>query len=524
MNLLLMVVILYPLLLVGVSVWRSRSVKSHEDFMVAGREVPVALLVGTLVCTWIGSGSLFGGAGLAYRTGIAELWFSSGGWLGLVVAFFLAARVRRIAEYTVPDLLEKRYNALARLLGTVAIILAYVTIAAYQFRGGGWILSIVSDGAISPDTGMYITAVVIVLFTALAGMASIVTVDVFNGIIITLGVLFAVPYMVFELGGVQAVMNALPQSHLEPLGGHNVLWVFGVAAPTFLLILGESGMYQKFFSAKNESAARKAVVGMVLGIVIIEVAIALLAITGRAAFPDLMESTSVVGRAGSETVILYIARHGLPVAGGMVLLAAAVAIVFSTGNTFLLVPSTNVSRDLFQRFVRPEASERQMLLVQRLAIAGFGVLALLAITQFDTILSMALYAYSLVGASLTPALLAAFLWRRVTVAGGVACIAGGLGALIGIAAASRLGVDFTLTLGRTEFDFASSDYIVIPGVLVSIGLMVIVSLLTKPSPREKWEPFFVPAGARLEEAIVDERRHGAGTGDEAAERSEPGEV
>ena len=349
------------------------------------------------------------------------------------------------------------------------------------------------------------------------------TVDVFNGIIITLGVLFAVPYMVFELGGVQAVMNALPQSHLEPLGGHNVLWVFGVAAPTFLLILGESGMYQKFFSAKNESAARKAVVGMVLGIVIIEVAIALLAITGRAAFPDLMESTSVVGRAGSETVILYIARHGLPVAGGMVLLAAAVAIVFSTGNTFLLVPSTNVSRDLFQRFVRPEASERQMLLVQRLAIAGFGVLALLAITQFDTILSMALYAYSLVGASLTPALLAAFLWRRVTVAGGVACIAGGLGALIGIAVASRLGVDFTLTLGATEFDFASSDYIVIPGVLVSVGLMVIVSLLTKPSPREKWEPFFVPAGARLEEAIVDERRHAA-TGDEAVERSEPGEL
>jgi SSS family solute:Na+ symporter/sodium/proline symporter len=153
MNLLLMVVILYPLLLIGVSVWRSRSVKNHEDFMVAGRGVPVVLLVGTLVCTWIGSGSLFGGAGLAYRTGIAELWFSSGGWLGLVVAFFLAARVRRIAEYTVPDLLEKRYNALARLLGTAAIILAYVTIAAYQFRGGGWILSIVSDGAISPDTG-----------------------------------------------------------------------------------------------------------------------------------------------------------------------------------------------------------------------------------------------------------------------------------------------------------------------------------------------------------------------------------
>ena len=81
MSLLMIVVLVYPAILVGMSVWRSRSIKSHADFMVAGRSVPVMLLVGTLICTWIGSGSLFGGAGLAYRVGIAELWFSFGGWL-----------------------------------------------------------------------------------------------------------------------------------------------------------------------------------------------------------------------------------------------------------------------------------------------------------------------------------------------------------------------------------------------------------------------------------------------------------
>ena len=174
--------------------------------MVAGRSVPVALLIGTLVCTWIGSGSLFGGAGLAYRTGIAELWFSFGGWVGLAVAFFIAGRVRRIAQYTIPDLLEQRYNATARILGTLAIILAYVTIAAYQFRGGGWILSIVTDGAISPATGMYITAASIVTFTALAGMVSIVPVDIINGRIIPLVVLFALPFMAFPPRGLGAVL------------------------------------------------------------------------------------------------------------------------------------------------------------------------------------------------------------------------------------------------------------------------------------------------------------------------------
>jgi SSS family solute:Na+ symporter/sodium/proline symporter len=490
MSLLVLVVLIYPLVLIGISVWRSRGVTSHEDFAVAGRSVPVALLVGTLVCTWIGSGSLFGGAGLAFRTGIAELWFSSGAWVGLVAAYFLAGKVRRIAQYTVPDLLEQRYNAAARILGTVAIILAYVTIAAYQFRGGGWILTIVTDGAITPFWGVIITATAIVTFTALAGMVSIVTVDVFNGIVITLAIVLALPYMVFNMGGVGNVLDALPAQHTTVLGGHNALWVLGVATPTFLLLLGESGMYQKFFSAKNAKAAKKAVLGMVIGVVFIETTLALLAIVGRAAFPDLMEQTSIVGRAGSETVILHIARHGLPAVGGAVLLAAAIAIVLSTGNTFLLVPSTNVSRDIYQRFINPEATEKQKVNMQRVFIAIFGGVGLVLLTRFETVLTMALYAYSLVGASLTPALLACFLWKRVTPAGGVACLAGGLGSIVTLIMLGQLGLDFTLTLGGTEFDFASSDYVVIPGVLISVGLLVFVSLLTKPSPPEKWRPFF----------------------------------
>ncbi|HSG81026.1 MAG TPA: sodium:solute symporter family protein, partial [Gemmatimonadota bacterium] len=458
MNLLVAVVFLYPIALIAVSLWRSRGVKSHEDFMVAGRSVPVLMLVGTLVCTWIGSGSLFGGAGLAYRTGIAELWFSFGAWMGLVVAYFIAGRVRHIAEYTVPDLLEKRYNAAARLLGTLAIILAYVTIAAYQFRGGGWILSIVTDGKISPEMGMYITAAAIVIFTALAGMVSIVTVDIFNGTIITLGILFALPYMVFKVGGIGEVAAGLPAGHLSIFGGHNLLWVIGVSLPTFLLLLGESGMYQKFFSAKDAKAARRAVIGMVLGVVVLETALALLAIVGRAAYPNLIEEVSIVGRAASETVILFVARYGLPLFGGAVLLAAAVAIVLSTGNTFLLVPSTNVSRDIYERFINPAATERRKLTVQRVSVVVFGLIGLVLLTQFQTVLSMALYAYSLVGASLTPALLACFLWKRVTAQGGVACIAGGMGTIVAIGVLSRLGVGFSLMFGGTEFDFASSEY------------------------------------------------------------------
>jgi len=496
MNLLVAVVILYPLILIGISIWRARGVTSHDDFMVAGRSVPVYMLVGTLVCTWIGSGSLFGASGLAFRTGISELWFSFGAWAGMIVAYFLAGRVRRIADYTVPDLLERRYNPTARVLGTATIILAYVTIAAYQFRGGGWILTIVTDGTITPTQGLLITAAAIVVFTAMAGMVSIVSVDIFNGIAIIIGVFFALPYMVWQLGGVSAVIDRLPAEHTTILGGHNLLWVVGIGLPTFLLLLGESGMYQKFFSAKDESAARRAVIGMVSGVILIEGALALLAITGRAMYPNLLEESSIVGRAASETIILHIARNGLPVFGGAILLAAGIAIVLSTGNTFLLVPSTNASRDIYQRFINPEATEKQLVNLQRMCIVGFGVIGILLLTQFTSVLEMALYAYSLVGASLTPALLAAFLWKRVTPQGGVACIAGGMSTVVGLVVLSRLEwVNFTRTFAGNEFDFASSDYIVVPAVLVSVSLLVLVSLMTPASPQEKWAPFFEKSSA-----------------------------
>ena len=321
-------------------------------------------------------------------------------------------------------------------------------------------------------------------------MVLIVSVDIINGIFIVLGVLFALPYFVFSNGGIAEVYGSVPDELLSPLGGHNFLWVLGVALPTFLLLFGESGMYQKFFSAKNTQAARKAVVGMVAGIVIIETAVVLLSLAGRSIYPDLIAETSILGRAASETVVLYIARNGLPAIGGAVLLAAAIAIVLSSGSTMLLVPSTNITRDIYERFINPGASDAHKLNLQRLSIVALGAIGLILLTQFDTVLSMALYAYSVVGATLTPVLMAAFFWKRVTPQGGVACIAGGLTTIVGLVIVSRMGVSFEVLLGGTVFDFASSDYIVIPAVMMSIGLLIIVSLFTPASPEEKWSPFF----------------------------------
>ena len=112
------------------------------------------------------------------------------------------------------------------------------------------------------------TRIVIIVFTLLAGMVSIVSIDLFNGIVMTGAIILAVPFALDAAGGWTEVTTTLPADHFQVFGDRNWLWAVGVFFPTFFLLLGESSIYQKFFSAESESAARKAVIGMILGVVI----------------------------------------------------------------------------------------------------------------------------------------------------------------------------------------------------------------------------------------------------------------
>ena len=485
----LVVVSLYMMLLGGISFHCLKKVKTQEDFMVAGRGVPWYLLVGTLVCTWIGSGSLFAGAGRAYREGFSVLWMSAGAWLGIAIVYFLAGRVRRIVQYTVPDILESRYNPAARLLGTLAIVIAYLTIAGYQFIGGGRLLNILHP-AIDPDMGKAIICGLVILFTVTAGMLSIVALDVFNGVIILVSVVVGAPLALSAAGGWSSLTATLPETHFTITGRLGLSSAFGLFLPTLFLLLGESSIYQKFFSARDESAARKAVIGMILGVVLVEILLSSTAIFAAGSYwndPSFTNADGTTDQRATETILLLLARNNLPVVAGCLVLAGSVAIVFSTATTFLMVPSTNIARDVYQRFINPSVSEKKVVHFQRVTIIVLALIALLVTTRFESILAMALYAYTMVGAAVTPALLAAFLWKRVTPAGGVASVGLGMASTIVFGALANAGVT-SLNLGFVAIPL-DYDYIIYPAATLSILGLVVVSLLTTPSPEEKWKLF-----------------------------------
>jgi SSS family solute:Na+ symporter/sodium/proline symporter len=456
----------YLAVLVALGIAQTRKLKTGDDFLVAGRTLPAHVLVFTLLATWIGSGSLFGGAGLGYRTGFPALWQSAGAWVGIALVYFLAHRVRRIAKYTMPDVLELRYGTTARTLATIVVVIAYTTIAAYQFRGGGRLLNLVSG--IDITQGALITMAFCVSYTALAGMLSVAYLDVGNGVAMLFGVGLAAAYVVMDQGGLGAALAGLRPDQVSIFGSLDPWRDAGALFfPTMLLLMGEANMYQKFFSAKDERAARLSVVGWIVGTIVVETLIVSVGVFGSSAIPGLSvgDSEAIVIRAASELMP--------PLLGGLLLCGGA-AIIVSTANSFLLTPASALISDVYKKSINPAATDRQILLYTRLMVVVLGAIGFIALGFFQTILQMALWAYTMYGAAITPALLAVFLWPRVTRAGGVASILAGMLTTLGWEIYARQA-------GGYPYELAT----VYPALALSVIALVGVSLATpKPTPQE----------------------------------------
>ena len=455
--------------LLAVALYQTTQVKTKADYLVAGRSLPAVVLVLTLLTSWIGAGSLFAGAENAYKNGFAALWQPAGGWLALLLIYFIAPRARKFAQFTLPDLLEVRYNQTARVMGTIAILFAYVGITSYQFKGGGDVLHLIFPDTVSPELGTYIIAAFVILTTALAGMSSVAYMDVAIGSLVTVICIIAAPYLFLQAGGWVGLHHVLPPEYFQVLGQLSLTRALEFLVPTMLLMLGNQVMYQKFFSARSERDARISVIGWVFGTVLLETLIVAIAVFGRALYP-----TGEVALHPRE-IIPYTARHGLPAVLGAVLLGAVFAKVISTASNYLFSPATNLVEDVYVRYISPGASNKRVLIVSRLAVVLLGCWALYQAVYAESILQKMLWAYTIYSAALTPVVLAAFYSKRVTAWGAVAAIASGT--------VVTLAWDVP---GVKEFFpriLADRDAI-FPALFVAVAAMIVVSIFT-PAPAQK---------------------------------------
>lgn len=507
MNYYVYVILAYLLALTAYNIYRSRQVKSQEDFMVAGRSLSLTKMVFTLVCTWIGSGTFIAGAEYASYAGWSAVWQPAGAFVGIAIIYFVAARIRTFGQYTVGDILEARYGRFARLFGAIALIIAFTTIVAYQFRAGGYILNVITDGAVSVEAGQTIAAVFVIGFVAIGGMVAVAHTDLPNGIIIISACLLSIPFVVMAAGGWSHAAQVLPASHFEvfpaDFGKYPALKALAYFLSTLLLLMGVQSMYQKFYAAKSPAEAKKAVAIWIVGTIVVETIVIAIAV-----YASVYNTEHALGWDG-RALVLNAARTMVPGPVGVLLLGAACAVVLSTGMNYLLSSSSNVMRDIYQGMINPHADPTTLVALQKGFIVVMGLVAFALIfipTYFKlnvSVLQYSYFAYTMYGVAVTPALFAALSWKRATKQGGVASIVGGAVATVFFEVVlprvapgvmeSAPGATGAAVFGADPWGIPS----IYPSAIISIGLLIVVSLLTPKPTDEVLERLFPKeAGSR----------------------------
>jgi len=467
----------YLVALIVVGALKAGKVKSQEDFSLAGRGLSTFVLVGTLLATWIGTGSIFGNAEKTYEIGVGAFIIPLAGTIGIAVLFFLAARIRGTEQFTIQDILEHRYGLGCRILGLLALFFAYVIIVSYQYRAGAAVIDKLIPDFKGTHWSTISVAVFVIGYTALAGMFSVAYTDVANGVLMVLGIVIAIPILLSETGGLTAAVAALPEKQAQMTSSYTGVNLINWLLPAFLLILGDANVYQRFFSAKTPKVARRSAAWLILGIAALETAIILIALLGRA----LVAQGKLAAPDKHAHIVVSLAFDTLHPLLGALLMGTIIAIVVSTADSFLLAPSTSFVRDVYKRFIVRDADETHVVLIGRVVVVVYGLIALVLAFQSQRFFDVALFAYTIYGASITPALLAAFFWPRATKTGALCGMATGMSVALLWKWQQGKGGLIEAVFGET---FRAVDA-VLPALFLSVVVLVVVSLAGKPdAPKE----------------------------------------
>ncbi len=471
----LVVILLYLFTLIGIGLYKAKKIKTQSDFAVAGRSLTPWILVGTMLATWMGTGSILGNAGKTYDTGMAALILPLGSIIGIILLTKIAGKVRSFEKFTVPEILGDRYGSSARLLSVIALVIAYMVIVSYQYNAGGAVLKTILTDAngnslISVEMGTIIAAIFIIAYTMLAGLVSVAYTDVANGIIILFSFIIAIPIFLAEAGGLSgmaASFDAMGKpDHMNFWGVYSTMDIINFCLPPFLLIMGDANMYQRFFASKDAEGAKSATKILIFAVALAELMIIVSAWIVSSMIPD-----AEVGK----YVLIYAAHKFLPTFLGAIMMTTIVGIIISTADSYLLVPATTLMRDIYLNYINPNADEKKIVFLSRVLVLILGIVAYIVSLGFAKsagFFERALYAYTIYGAAITPSLVAALFWKGATKQGAIVSILTGT-------VTTLLWKEAGFIRNIIPANIYNNMDEVLPAITLSVVSLVVVSLLTK---------------------------------------------
>lgn len=468
-NLVLSGTFVYVVVVCLIGFWSSKRAKDEAGFLVASRSLGPILGGATLMANQVSAGTTVGVVGFHYFSGISYAWTWPLTWLGLVIAaLFVAPKMRGFAGITLSDYFAVRFDSeVARVVAAFCIILGYALMLSAQYQAGGLLFGLVN--AMPYKSAVFLVAFITFIYTVMGGMYSNAYVGLIKAVILVAAYCVAVAFLISHFHRLHNLAAALQGINPKLNGG----WfdLRRLIAFTLALSLGiAAAPYEvsAYYSLTDKHAVRVAIGYSFLFQSFIAVGVLLCGLSVRFFMPYLANAdlaTPVLG--------LYI----LPAGIGFLLLFAVIVTLTRTGGALLLTSASAVSHDIFLHFFHRAASEKQKLIVHRIAIAFLAVIPIIvALIRLDLVNFVILLAVKLLAATFFAPVVLGLNWRRGTKAGAICSMAGGP---IAVFIWQHLGHPYFLYLEAAE-----------AGVLISTLLFVVVSLVTPAPPDSAIAPFF----------------------------------
>ena len=429
---LLFMVIVYLFVTIGIGLWAAQRVKNTADFAIAGRHLPMYMIITTTFATWFGSEIVLGVPAKFIKGGlnaVVEDPFGAGMCL-ILVGLFFAAKLYRMTLLTISDYYRERYGRVVEIICSLIIMLSYLGWVSAQVTALGLVFNLLSGGTVSIPWGMTIGVLSILVYTLWGGMWSVAVTDFIQMIILVLGLVILSWFAADMAGGADKVVDLITSRDMlrfwpEPTW-HEVLFFFGAAITMMLGSIPQQDVFQRVMSANTEKAATH---GTVIGgsayilfafVPMFLVASALLIMPEQAA--DLLKEDP-------QKVLPTLVMERMPLTMQVLFFGALLSAIKSCASATLLAPSVTFTENIWRQFRPEHISDREKLLTMRISVLVFAAGVLLYSIKMEGTpiyeLVSSAYQVPLVGAFVP--LVFGLYWKRANTQGAVCAVVLGIG-------------------------------------------------------------------------------------------------
>jgi Na+/proline symporter len=423
-------VVFYLLISITIGLVAATRVKNTKDYAVAGRHLPLPVVMATVFATWFGAEAIFGVSATFVTDGLNGVAADPfGASMCLIIAgFFFSTQLYKLNIITLGDFYRMRYNRSVEVLTTIAIVISYLGWVAAQIKALGLIFNIITDGVVSEETGMILGTAIVLTYTTFGGMLSVAVLDFVQMIVVIGGLLYIGSIVSDMTGGVAPVIEharAAGKLDFFPKGADIWVWLTFLGGWVTMMLgsIPQQDVFQRITSAKS---AKIALWGSILGAsVYFCFTFVPMFIAYSATLIDPLHFGALVVE-DSQRVLPYLVLEHTPLFAQVIFFGAVLSAIMSCSSATLLAPSVSFAENIVKGYM-PNLSDRGFLKVMRVCLLSFGLCVLIyALNSERSIFGMVESAYKItLAGAFVPLVFGAF-WKKSTSQGALAAIIGGI--------------------------------------------------------------------------------------------------